>query len=149
MDACSISYSAPEDYIHMSANLTLTNTSQTQVTIPIVGDALLERNETFRAEISLVRTEDSNCVILQPDTVDITILDDDSELRIADFCIKLYPPLSVAVIGFVPVDYLVTEGTDSSVSITVELISGQLGRDVEVVLNTHSDGFATSESCMC
>ena len=80
MDVCSISYTAPEDYIHMSANLTLTNTSQAQVTVPIVGDALLERNETFRAEINLIRVEDSNCVILQPDTVDITILNDDSEL---------------------------------------------------------------------
>ena len=49
------------------------------MTVPIEGDTLLELNEMFRAEISLVRMEDSNCIVLQPSTVSITILDDDSE----------------------------------------------------------------------
>lgn len=67
--------------MYKSTDFSFTNTSQqASVTVPIEGDALLELNETFRAEISLVRMEDSNCVLLQPGIVNVTILDDDSEL---------------------------------------------------------------------
>lgn len=48
--------------------------------VPIMEDALLEANETFKAEINLVRMEDSNCILLEPSIADITILDNDSEL---------------------------------------------------------------------
>ena len=47
-----------------------------------------------------------------------------------------------AVIGFVPDTYNATEGTDLFVDLNVELISGQLGRDVLVLFNTQS-GSAT------
>ena len=56
------------------------NTTQpASVIIPIVDDDVLELDETFQAEISLQNSEDRNCVILQPNVVDITILDNDSE----------------------------------------------------------------------
>ena len=50
----------------------------------------------------------------------------------------------VAVIGFDPVTYNVTEGISRSVSLNVRLLSGVLGRDVTVFLNTQS-GTATSK----
>ena len=46
------------------------------------------------------------------------------------------------MIGFVPDTYNATEGTDLFVDLNVELISGQLGRDVLVLFNTQS-GSAT------
>jgi hypothetical protein len=46
-----------------------------------------------------------------------------------------------AVIGFVPDNYTVTEGTDLFANLNVELISGQLGRDVIVNFDTQ-DGSA-------
>ena len=49
------------------------------VVIPVVDDGLLEANETFTAAINLTTMEDSNCVVLVPNTVKITILDNDSE----------------------------------------------------------------------
>ena len=48
------------------------------------------------------------------------------------------------MIGFDPVTYNVTEGVDPSANLNVSLISGQLGRDVIVFLNTQS-GTATSK----
>ena len=42
------------------------------------------------------------------------------------------------MIGFVPDTYKATEGTDLFVDLNVELISGQLGRDVLVLFNTQS-----------
>ena len=83
-----LSYPAPEDYGDVSVNLTLTNTSQqASVTVSIVGDALLELNETFRSEINLVGMENSSCVLLLPSSVDVTILDDDSELFVLYYII--------------------------------------------------------------
>ena len=49
------------------------------VVLPLMDDDLLEANETFIATINLTRMEDRNCVVLVPDTVEITIVDDDSE----------------------------------------------------------------------
>ena len=49
----------------------------------------------------------------------------------------------MAVIGFDPIMYNVTEGVDQSVNLNVRLISGVLGRDLGVLLNTQS-GTATS-----
>ena len=42
------------------------------------------------------------------------------------------------MIGFVPDAYSVIEGTDQFANLTVELISGQLGRQVVVSFNTQS-----------
>ena len=50
-----------------------------QVVVPLVDDELLEANETFTAAISLTQTEDRSCVVLRPNTVEITLLDNDSE----------------------------------------------------------------------
>lgn len=51
----------------------------------------------------------------------------------------------MAVIGFVPSEYSTTEGVDQFANLNVQVISGQLGRDVLVILNTQS-GTATSKS---
>ena len=57
------------------------NTSQpASVTVLIVDDDVLEPDEAFQVEIRLQRSEDRNCVILQPSIVEITTLDNDSEL---------------------------------------------------------------------
>ena len=44
----------------------------------------------------------------------------------------------MAVIGFVPDNYTVVEGTDSFTTLSVQLISGQLGRQVIVNFDTQS-----------
>lgn len=49
------------------------------MTLLIVDDDVLELDETFQVEISLQNSEDENCIILQPNVVDITIMDNDSE----------------------------------------------------------------------
>ena len=46
-----------------------------------------------------------------------------------------------AVIGFVPDNYTVTEGINLFANLNVELISGQLGREVIVIFDTQ-DGSA-------
>ena len=51
------------------------------VMIPIIDDNVLELNETFRVEIGILNDEDRTCVTLQPNVVDIIIVDDDSELN--------------------------------------------------------------------
>ena len=55
-------------------------TQPASVIIPtIVDDNLLELDEIFQVEIGLQNSEDRNCIILQPNVVDITIMDDDCE----------------------------------------------------------------------
>ena len=44
----------------------------------------------------------------------------------------------MATIGFVPAIYSVIEGTDQFANLTVQLISGELGREVIVNFNTQS-----------
>ena len=44
----------------------------------------------------------------------------------------------MVVIGFIPDGYSVIEGTDQSANFNVELIFGQLGREVIVNFNTLS-----------
>ena len=51
----------------------------------------------------------------------------------------------MAVIGFVPDTYNVTEGVDQLVHLNVQLISGQLGREVIVIFDTQS---GTATSCL-
>ena len=56
------------------------NTSQSAaLRIQIVDDDLLELNETFQVEIGFLDVKDSNCVILQPNVSNVTILDNDSK----------------------------------------------------------------------
>ena len=51
------------------------------VMIPIIDDNVLELNETFRVEIGILNDEDRTCVTLQPNVVNVIIVDDDSELN--------------------------------------------------------------------
>ena len=44
----------------------------------------------------------------------------------------------MAIIGFITDAYTVTEGINQSANLNVELISGQLGRDVIVIFSTES-----------
>ena len=61
------------------------NTAQSaSMIIPIVNDSITELEEIFQVEISLHDSEDSNCILLQPSVVGITIMDDDSESCIHD-----------------------------------------------------------------
>lgn len=53
-------------------------TQPSSVNVTIVDNGILESNETFQVEISLQNSEDSNCVILLPNVIDVTIVDDDS-----------------------------------------------------------------------
>ena len=56
------------------------NTTQpASVSIMIVDDDVLELDESFQVEISLWNSEDRNCLILQPNVIGITIVDNDSE----------------------------------------------------------------------
>ena len=57
-----------------------------------------------------------------------------------------YLLLPVVVIGFVPDNYTVTEGVDGFVNLTVELLDGELGRDVVVEVDIVPGGTATSKS---
>ena len=69
------------DDLNISSNgifFDLTNESYT-VVIPVVDDGLLETDEVFRAALNLTMMEDSNCVVLAPNTVEIIILDNESE----------------------------------------------------------------------
>ena len=49
------------------------------------------------------------------------------------------------MIGFDPSEYSTTEGVDQFANLNIRVLSGQLGRDVVVVLNTQS-GTATSKT---
>lgn len=147
----------------MTTNFTFTNTSQQAlVTVSIVDDAFSEDSEILKVEIRLIGVKDGGCVLLQPNVVDINILDNDGEFRVLTeillymltvtynniftFCVIAS---SVAVIGFSHDNYLVTEGVDNSTTLTVELISGQLGREVIVNFGiSYPSGTATSMSCM-
>ena len=55
----------------------------------------------------------------------------------------------MVTIGFTCDNYMVTEGVDNSANLTVELIFGQLGRQILVAFDTsYPSGTATSMSCM-
>ena len=76
--------SVPEDYTatDLEGMVNVNTSQQTSVTILIVDNNMLEPNESVQIEISLLKSEITNCVILQPSMADITILDNDSELCI-------------------------------------------------------------------
>ena len=131
----------------MSRDFIFTNTSQPAlVTVPIMEDGILELNETFRAEISLVEDDESNCVLLQPVIVEVTILDNDSKCIFFSFIDDsgLFFHAD-AVIGFVSEHYSVSEGIDGFANVTVKVLSGQLGREVVITVDTYTSGSATGE----
>ena len=45
-----------------------------------VDDNILNLNKILQIEISLQNSEDRNCVLLQPNVANITIMDDDGEI---------------------------------------------------------------------
>ena len=74
---------ASEDYsaTGLGGIIHVSDSQPALVMIPIiVDDNILESNETFQVEIGILNTEDRKCVALQPNVVDITIMDDDSKL---------------------------------------------------------------------
>ena len=52
------------------------------VNVNIINDDFLEINEVFSASLALVNADDAARVDLQPDSANITILDDDGEYYI-------------------------------------------------------------------
>ena len=71
---------ALEDYTttDIEGMFNMNATQPSSVNVTIVDNGILESNEIFQVEISLQNSEDSNCVILQPNVIDVTIVDDDS-----------------------------------------------------------------------
>ena len=47
------------------------------VTISILEDTFFEYSEVFEVEISLAGMKDGGCVVLQPNVIEINILDND------------------------------------------------------------------------
>ena len=71
---------APSDYGAVSQVLTFSSSVSLQtVNVSIVNDSLLEIDEVFTASLTLENTADAARVNLQPDSAEVTILDDDSE----------------------------------------------------------------------
>ena len=50
------------------------------IPLSAVDDNTLNLNKILQVEISLQNHDDRNCVLLQPNVADITIMDDDSEI---------------------------------------------------------------------
>ena len=69
--------SVPEDYTTTNSEGVIhVSTSQpASVLVMIVADSVFEPDENFLIEILLPESEDRNCVILQPNAIDITIRD--------------------------------------------------------------------------
>ena len=106
-----------------------------------MDDPFLEINEVFTVSLSLENPVDVGRVELRPITGSVTILDNDSEFKyIAKKIIIIIKHhfFTAAVIGIGPEAYSIIEGTDQSVNFNVDLISGELGREVIVNFNTES-----------
>ena len=71
---------ASEDYINLEETICVNASQPTSVTIPIVDDDILKSDEIFQVKVSLQNSEDRDCLILQPNVVDVVILDNDCEL---------------------------------------------------------------------
>ena len=78
-----VTISASEDYIAIDLEriIIVSESQPASVMIPIVPDGVLELNETFQIEIGILNNEDRTCVTLQPNVVNVIIVDDDSELN--------------------------------------------------------------------
>ena len=101
------------DYEETTISLTFTeNALSLGVPVNILNDTLLELDEFFTGNLRL--PPGSRNIMLRPDRATATIIDNDA-----------------AIIGFVG-DYRVTEGINSSVSVPIRVLDGQLGRSVMV-----------------
>jgi hypothetical protein len=75
---------APFDYATVSQVLTFSSSVTFQtMSVSIIDDNLLEINETFNASLALENATDAAGVVLQPDSVNITILDEDGKHVVA------------------------------------------------------------------
>ena len=85
---CTIS--ASEDYIatDLERIIYVSESQPASVMIPIIDDDILELNETFQVEIGILNDEDRTCVTLQPNVVNVIIVDDDSELNFTEWLCK-------------------------------------------------------------
>ena len=73
-------FADPADYGAISQVLTFSSSMILQlVNVSIVNDDLLEIDEVFTASLALVNAADAARVILQPNSAEVTILDEDSE----------------------------------------------------------------------
>ena len=109
--------------------------------IPILDNKVVADSTLF----SVVLTSTDPAVMLNQETVYVTIEDNDCELfsyrSVQDFTDQ-FLPYSVVTFGLNPVNYSVAEDA-GSVSVTVSLLSGTLARGVSVVLVTSlNDGTA-------
>ena len=73
-------FAAPSDYGAISQVLTFSSSVTFQlVNVSIINDDLLEIDEVFTASLTPENAADAARVNLQPDSAEVTILDDDSE----------------------------------------------------------------------
>ena len=73
-------FAAPSDYGAISQVLTFSSSVTFQpVNVSIMNDDLLEIDEVFTASLTPENAADAFRVNLQPDSAEVTILDDDSE----------------------------------------------------------------------
>ena len=114
--------------------------------VSIVNNPLLESDKVFIASLSLENQTDLGRVQLNNPaaasirlSLTMTVVNMQS-LKINILCYLFYDNIpSDVVIGFVPPTYTVVEGVDQFASLTVQLISGQLGYEVIVNLTTQSE----------
>ncbi len=149
------------DYTTTTVQQSFINAESQNVSIAIANDALLELDEDFFANLVAVPT--GLDVSISPSRAMVTILDEDSKSVIRQTlphlhvltlalvvvhlpCIDTFSLYHVtgATLGFNPSAYNVSED-GVSVTLRVQLISGQLGRAVELNLNTR-DGTAEGKN---
>ena len=114
---------AGEDYTSKATTLTLSaGDTETTIVVNITDDDLFENEEMFTVVLSGAPAG----VTLTPDTAEVTITDTNAP--------------DLVEIGFDPVMYTVDEGS-GTITLTVKVLSGDLGRDVTVSYET-MDGSA-------
>ena len=110
-------------------------------------DNIVEYNEMFFAVLSLDVV--NSHFVLSPSNASVTIVNDNSK----QFTMSLVFPrlplgcyLAAAIVGFNDTSYEVSEA-DGSVSIEVAVLSGQLGRPVQLTFATHPDSASGTVLC--
>ena len=108
--------------------------------IAIADDSLFELDEHFFIDLFLTDTQGYN-ITLDPNSAiaQITIIDDDGKF-VYSLIMMYFTKISflAVVIGFEPNLYTVSEG-DGQVILTVSVLSGSLGTEVEIFLSTHGE----------
>ena len=118
---CLLLCKAPADYTSTTMTLTFNMSSPFQIVpVMVMNDGLFEYEEVFFGNLTLPAGTTSNIRLIPP-MATVAITDNDA-----------------AVIGFSR-NYTVTEG--GTVNLELEVLSGNLGREVEVSVST-ADGTA-------